>query len=39
VLKLVERKASGEVEDIGLVIEHWRVTGCFKPHPSDVPAA
>lgn len=39
VLKLVERKASGEVEEIGLVIEPWRVTGCYKPHPAEVPAA
>jgi hypothetical protein len=39
VLKLVERKEAGEVEDIGLVIEPFSVTGCFKPHPSEVPAA
>jgi hypothetical protein len=31
VLKLVEKKSLGEVEEIGLVIEPWRVTGCFKP--------
>lgn len=30
VLKLAERRASGEVSEIGLVIEPWRVTGCFK---------
>ena len=35
VLKLVERKSSGEAEEIGLVIEPWRVTGCFKPHDSN----
>ena len=39
VLKLVERKDKGEVEDIGLVVEPFRVTGCYKPHPSEVPAA
>ena len=30
VLRLVERKEAGEVEDIGLVIEPFRVTGCYK---------
>ena len=30
VLKLVQKKASGEAEEIGLVIEPWRVTGCYK---------
>lgn len=39
VLKLVEKRFSGEVEDIGLVIEPFRVTGCYKPKPSEVPAA
>ena len=39
VLKLVDRRESGEVEDIGLVIEPFRVTGCYKPHPSEAPAA
>ena len=39
VLKLVERKESGDVEDIGLEIEPFRVTGCYKPHPSEAPAA
>jgi len=39
VLKLVERKESGEVDDIGLVIEPFRVTGCYKPHPAEAPAA
>jgi hypothetical protein len=36
VLKLVKKKASGEVEEIGLVIEPWRVTGCYKPHSAEV---
>ena len=35
VLKLVERKSIGEAEEIGLVIEPWRVTGCYKPHQSN----
>jgi hypothetical protein len=39
VLKLVEKKVSGDVEDIGLVIEPFRVTGCYKPHPAETPAA
>jgi len=39
VLRLAERKEAGEVEDIGLVIEPFRVTGCYKPHESEAPAA
>ena len=39
VLKLVERKSIGEAEEIGLVIEPWRVTGCSKPHEAEAPAA
>jgi len=39
VLKLVDRKESGEVDDIGLVIEPFRVTGCYKPHTAETPAA
>ena len=39
VLKLVNKRSSGEAEEIGLVIEPWRVTGCYKPHTSEVPAA
>ncbi len=38
VLKLVEKRFGGEVEDIGLVIEPFRVTGCYKPKSSEVPA-
>ena len=30
VLKLVQQKSRGDVEEIGLVIEPWRVTGCYK---------
>jgi hypothetical protein len=39
VLKLVEKKSRGDAEEIGLVIEPWRVTGCYKPHSSEAPAA
>ncbi len=39
VLKLVQRKASGAADEIGLVIEPWRVTGCYKPHENGAPAA
>src|ERR1051325_1325188 len=39
VLKLVERRESGEVEDIGLGIEPFQVTGCYKPQPAEAPAA
>ena len=31
VLKLVDRKEAGEVEEIGIVIEPFQVTGCYKP--------
>ena len=39
ILSLVDKKQRGEIEEIGLVIEPFRVTGCYKPHPSEVPAA
>ena len=39
VLKLVDKRTKGEVAEIGLVIEPFRVTGCYKPQPSEVPAA
>ena len=39
VLKLVDKKIRGEVEEIGLVIEPFRVTGCYKPHPAETPVA
>jgi hypothetical protein len=39
VLKLVERREAGEVEDIGLVIEPFSVSGCYKPKPAEAPAA
>lgn len=39
VLKLVEKRSSGQAEEIGLVIEPFRVTGCYKSQPGEVPAA
>lgn len=30
VLQLVRKRKNGEAEEIGLVIEPWRVTGCYK---------
>jgi len=39
VLKLVEKRTAGEVAEIGLVIEPFRVTGCYKPKLAEVPAA
>ena len=30
VLKLVQQRSRGDVQEIGLVIEPWRVTGCYK---------
>jgi len=38
VLKLVERRETGAVEEIGLVVEPFRVTGCYKPQASEAPA-
>jgi hypothetical protein len=39
VLALVEKRAKGEAEEIGLVIEPWSVTGCYKPAEVGAPAA
>ena len=39
VLRLFEKKLKGEVEEIGLVIEPFRVTGCYKPQAAELPAA
>ncbi|HYV14193.1 MAG TPA: hypothetical protein VE980_25015 [Pyrinomonadaceae bacterium] len=30
VLKLADKREAGDVEEIGLVIEPFRVTGCYK---------
>ena len=39
VLKLVDKKTAGDAEEIGLVIEPWRVTGCYKPQSTEQPVA
>ena len=31
ILKLVERRSKGDAEEIGLVIEPWSITGCYRP--------
>lgn len=31
-LKLRDKKDAGEVKEIGLVIEPWKVTGCYLPN-------
>ena len=38
VLNLVEKREAGEVAEIGLVIEPFRVTGCYKPQSAEVRA-
>jgi len=35
-LGLRDKKQKGEVKEIGLVIEPWRVTGCYLPNESGV---
>jgi hypothetical protein len=37
VAKLANKRNSGEAKEIGLVIEPWRVTGCYLP-PEPEPA-
>jgi hypothetical protein len=39
VLKLAEKREAGQVAEIGLVIEPFRVTGCYKPNSSEASAA
>ncbi len=39
VLKLAEKREAGEVEEIGLVIEPFRVTGCYKTKSAEASAA
>ena len=36
-LKLREKKEKGEVNEIGLVIEPWSVTGCYLPNEAAQP--
>ena len=31
VSKLAKKRASGEAQEIGLIIEPWQVTGCYVP--------
>ena len=38
VTKLSEKRSKGEATEIGLIIEAWRVTGCYLP-PEPEPAA
>jgi hypothetical protein len=38
-LQLAEKRRRGEVAEIGLVIEPWSITGCYKPAEPAVPAA
>ncbi len=39
VLKLAEKRAIGEATDIGLIIEPWTVTGCYRPAEPEPTAA
>ena len=34
ILKLRDKKEAGEAQEIGLVIEPWKVTGCYLPNKS-----
>src|SRR5881227_2285328 len=37
--KLAGKRSKGEAKEIGLVIEAWRVTGCYVPAQPERPAA
>ena len=39
ILNLVKKRADGEVAEIGLVLEPWSVTGCYRPAEVTAPAA
>ncbi|HZE69560.1 MAG TPA: hypothetical protein VE135_08570 [Pyrinomonadaceae bacterium] len=39
ILKLVAKRSKGEAAEIGLVIEPWSVTGCYKPGEPRLTAA
>lgn len=39
VSKLADKRSSGEAKDIGLIIEPWRITGCFLPSEPEPAAA
>ena len=34
-LKLRDKKEAGEIKEIGLVIEPWKVTGCYLPNAAE----
>jgi hypothetical protein len=35
ILKLAEKRASGDAKEIGLVLEPWSVTGCYVPNVAE----
>lgn len=39
VIKLVDKRTRGEAAEIGLVIEPWTVTGCYRPLEPEPTAA
>ena len=39
VIKLAEMRANGEIGEIGLIIEPWTVTGCYRPAEPEPAAA
>ena len=39
VAKLSDKRATGEAEEIGLIIEAWSVTGCYLPKEPEPEAA
>jgi len=39
VTKLAKMRAGGEAKEIGLIIEPWRVTGCYVPGEPEPAAA
>ena len=39
VTKLADKRKSGEAAEIGLVIEPWKVTGCYLPSEPEPAAA
>jgi hypothetical protein len=39
VLALVDKRSKGEAGEIGLIIEPWSVTGCYKPAEPSTTAA
>ena len=39
VTKLADKRSKGEATQIGLVIEPWRITGCYVPNEPEPAAA